>query len=388
MHHDVVHALQHFAFVAFGFNMWMALLGPLPKPPWFGNLARLGYILAVRLTGAVLGNVFVFGGHVFFGVYAAGERAHGISPGADQNAAGAIMMVEGSILTLALFGWLFARAAQRGRGAPGAAGPRRRARRGAQRGARGARGGRRARRRAAPAHRVRAVTRPSRIWTTSTDRVGDLTWRPVRRALGATAFGVSAWTADAAGDELIESHAEGTPSSPGHEELYLVRGPRDLHRRRRGDRRAARARSCSSRSARAAPAVAAEPDTTVLVIGGEPGAALPGSAWEHYYAAQPAYDAGDYDRAVAIASEGLGRLARPRPADPLPARLLSRARRAASTTRARIARDRLRGRRAHAGVGGGGRRPGGAARVGGSANCIIEGRASYAVRARGRMLRV
>jgi len=112
--HDVVHALQHFSFVAFGFNMWMALLGPLPKPVWFGNLARLVYVIAVRLTGAVLGNVFVFGGHVFFSVYAAGERAHGISPGADQNAAGAVMMVEGSILTLALFGWLFARAASEG----------------------------------------------------------------------------------------------------------------------------------------------------------------------------------------------------------------------------------------------------------------------------------
>jgi putative membrane protein len=112
--HDVVHALQHFSFVAFGFNMWMALLGPLPKPVWFGNLARLVYVIAVRLTGAVLGNVFVFGGQVFFSVYAAGEHAHGISPGADQNAAGAVMMVEGSILTLALFGWLFARAASEG----------------------------------------------------------------------------------------------------------------------------------------------------------------------------------------------------------------------------------------------------------------------------------
>jgi putative membrane protein len=114
VHHDAVHALQHFGFVACGFNMWLALLGPLPKPAWFGNLARLGYIIAVRLTGAVLGNVFVFGGHVFFGVYAAGERAHGISPGADQNTAGAIMMIEGSILTLCLFGWLFARTAREG----------------------------------------------------------------------------------------------------------------------------------------------------------------------------------------------------------------------------------------------------------------------------------
>jgi putative membrane protein len=112
--HAGVHALQHMSFVFFGANMWMALLGPLPKPTWFGNLAKLVYVLAVRLTGAVLGNVFVFGGHVFYGVYAAGERAHGISPGADQNAAGAIMMIEGSLLTICLFAWLFARTAREG----------------------------------------------------------------------------------------------------------------------------------------------------------------------------------------------------------------------------------------------------------------------------------
>jgi putative membrane protein len=109
-----VHALQHTTFVLFGANMWMALLGPLPKPAWFGNLARLVYVIAVRLTGAVLGNVFVFGGRVFYDVYAPGERAHGISPGADQNAAGAIMMIEGSLLTLGLFAWLFLRAAREG----------------------------------------------------------------------------------------------------------------------------------------------------------------------------------------------------------------------------------------------------------------------------------
>jgi len=112
--HAGVHALQHMSFVFFGANMWMALFGPLPKPAWFGNLAKLVYIIAVRLTGAVLGNVFVFGGHAFYGVYAAGERAHGISALGDQNAAGAIMMIEGSFLTLGLFGWLFARSAREG----------------------------------------------------------------------------------------------------------------------------------------------------------------------------------------------------------------------------------------------------------------------------------
>src|SRR3954452_722107 len=112
--HAGVHALQHMSFVFFGANMWMALLGPLPKPAWFGNLAKLVYIIAVRLTGAVLGNVFVFGGHAFYGVYAAGERAHGISALGDQNAASAIMMIEGSFLTLGLFAWLFARTAREG----------------------------------------------------------------------------------------------------------------------------------------------------------------------------------------------------------------------------------------------------------------------------------
>jgi len=112
--HEGVHALQHLAFIALGANVWMALLGPLPKPAWFGNLARLVYVIAVRLTGAVLGNVFVFGGTVFYDVYAAGERAHGISPGADQNAAGAIMMIEGSLLTLGLFAWLFLHSAREG----------------------------------------------------------------------------------------------------------------------------------------------------------------------------------------------------------------------------------------------------------------------------------
>ena len=109
-----VHAVQHMLFVGLGINMWMALLGPLPKPGWFGNLARLVYIIVVRLTSTVLANVFVWSDDVFFGVYAEGERAHGLSPHTDQVVAGSIMMVEGSILTLCLFAWLFLRSAREG----------------------------------------------------------------------------------------------------------------------------------------------------------------------------------------------------------------------------------------------------------------------------------
>jgi cytochrome c oxidase assembly factor CtaG len=112
--HSAVHALQHGTFIFFGATMWMALLGPLPTPAWFGNLARLVYIVAVRLLGAVLGNVLAWSGTVFYPVYAQGEAYWEITPLQDQNVAGAIMMIEGSILTVCLFAWLFLRAGREG----------------------------------------------------------------------------------------------------------------------------------------------------------------------------------------------------------------------------------------------------------------------------------
>ena len=110
--HAGVHALQHAMFLGFGINMWMCLFGPLPMPSWFGNLAKLCYIVAVRLTGTVLGNIFLWSGTVFYPFYTHGESVWHISPIADQNLAGAVMMIEESILTLGLFCWLFLRTAR------------------------------------------------------------------------------------------------------------------------------------------------------------------------------------------------------------------------------------------------------------------------------------
>jgi cytochrome c oxidase assembly factor CtaG len=111
LNHTAVHALQHTMFIAIGINMWMCLFGPLPKPRWFGNLGKLLYILAVRLTGGVLGNAFLWSGTVFYPFYAHPDAAHRIAPLTDQRMAGGIMMTEESILTLCLFCWLFLRAA-------------------------------------------------------------------------------------------------------------------------------------------------------------------------------------------------------------------------------------------------------------------------------------
>ena len=107
-----VHALQHASFIGFGVCMWMALLGPLPAPSWFGNGARLVYVVAVRLAGALLGNVFIWSGSVFYPDYRRGQAYWNISPLQDQGIAGTIMMVEGSVVTIVLIGWLFLKTAR------------------------------------------------------------------------------------------------------------------------------------------------------------------------------------------------------------------------------------------------------------------------------------
>jgi cytochrome c oxidase assembly factor CtaG len=109
-----IHALEHTAFIFFGCMMWMPVFGPLPKPRWFTAGWKVGYIVAVRFTGAVLGNVLMWSGTVLYTIYAPGERHWGIAPLADQSTAGVIMMVEGTFLALGLLAWVFFEAAREG----------------------------------------------------------------------------------------------------------------------------------------------------------------------------------------------------------------------------------------------------------------------------------
>jgi tetratricopeptide (TPR) repeat protein len=130
---------------------------------------------------------------------------------------------------------------------------------------------------------------------------GTLLWRPVRRALDVGAFGINAYVATNAGDDVVEEHTE---SSLGHEEMYLVLDGRATFTlgeetldapagtivfvRDPGVKRHARAE---------------EPGTQVLAIGGPREEAYEPSAWEDVFAAEPHRAAGDYDAyADALAS--------------------------------------------------------------------------------------
>jgi hypothetical protein len=114
-----------------------------------------------------------------------------------------------------------------------------------------------------------------------------LIWRPVRRTLGVTAFGINGYTGVAVGDEVIERHDENSPNSGGHEELYLVTSGRATFAVDGETRDAPVGTLVLVAPGVMREAVAAEPETTVLVIGGPPGAALPVSAFEYWYAARP-----------------------------------------------------------------------------------------------------
>jgi cytochrome c oxidase assembly factor CtaG len=109
-----LHALEHTTFLFFGCLMWMPIFGPLPKPQWFTAGWKVGYVIAVRFTGAILGNVLMWSGSVLYPIYAPGERYWGISAIADQSTAGVIMMLEGTFLALGVLAWVFFEVAREG----------------------------------------------------------------------------------------------------------------------------------------------------------------------------------------------------------------------------------------------------------------------------------
>jgi len=131
---------------------------------------------------------------------------------------------------------------------------------------------------------------------------GTLVWKPIRKTLGVTAFGINAYTAANAGDEVVEEHTE---EPLGHEEIYaVIRGRATFT----VDGEEVDAPSGTlvylDDPKQTRQAIAQEPGTTVLAIGGVPGRHEI-STWEYFFPALPAIEAGDYDRARATLEEAL-----------------------------------------------------------------------------------
>ena len=110
-----------------------------------------------------------------------------------------------------------------------------------------------------------------------------LEWRPIRRRLGISAFGVNAYTAEKVGDWVVEEHTE---EQLGHEEAYLVvKGHATFTLDDETVDAPAGTIVFISDPGIKRKAVADEEETTVLAVGAKPGEAFTPSAWEWYFQA-------------------------------------------------------------------------------------------------------
>jgi putative membrane protein len=106
---ELVHLLEHSCFLAAGVGMWLALLGPFPKPEWFGNGAKAIYVAVVHFSSMGLANILMWSGSVLYPFYAASDRTHHIDPLTDQSVAGVVLMVQSLVLMLGILFWLVLR---------------------------------------------------------------------------------------------------------------------------------------------------------------------------------------------------------------------------------------------------------------------------------------
>lgn len=111
-------------------------------------------------------------------------------------------------------------------------------------------------------------------------REGAVPWIPLRRELGISAFGINAYAGEP-GEQVIEEHDENSGAAAKHEEVYLVHTGR-VSFTIDGEPVDAPAGSVvfvpdpASRRG----AVAEEPDTLVVAIGGVAGEAYAPAPWE------------------------------------------------------------------------------------------------------------
>jgi len=126
-------------------------------------------------------------------------------------------------------------------------------------------------------------------------------WHMIRAMLGIESFGINAWRATEAGQAIIGEHDELGAGAGGHEELYFVVSGRatftvdgELVAAPEGS--LVYIRDPQTRRS----AIADEAATTILVIGGRPGAPFTVSPWERSAEALRFWTTGEWDRAIEV----------------------------------------------------------------------------------------
>lgn len=104
--HPMLHAVQHGAFMAANLLLWWPVIEP-QRRRMGGQLWKIGYLFAARMSTMFLGMVFLFArGVLYADVYGRGLR-EGIGAHADQQAAGGMMMTLDIVVLVVTVSWFF-----------------------------------------------------------------------------------------------------------------------------------------------------------------------------------------------------------------------------------------------------------------------------------------
>jgi cytochrome c oxidase assembly factor CtaG len=106
LEHPAVHACEHAMFFTGGALVWSVLFDVLPGPRWFGVGARLAYVAVMWFFALGLSSFFLWSRHPYYAPYLHVPRMWGLSPLADQQLGGGVMLLEGSLLMLGVLVWL------------------------------------------------------------------------------------------------------------------------------------------------------------------------------------------------------------------------------------------------------------------------------------------
>jgi cytochrome c oxidase assembly factor CtaG/ferredoxin len=100
LHSQAWHQVEHACFFWSAILFWWPVIGVWPSHRVWPKWAMIPYLALADLVNTGLSAVLSFSGHVLYPTYLLAPRMWGISPLADQAAAGAIMWVPGSIAFL------------------------------------------------------------------------------------------------------------------------------------------------------------------------------------------------------------------------------------------------------------------------------------------------
>jgi hypothetical protein len=113
---------------------------------------------------------------------------------------------------------------------------------------------------------------------------GEAEWKPVRHHFGIASFGANAYVAREAGEAVVVEHTEVDDSGTEHEELYFVASGLATFSVADDEVAAPAGTFVYVRDPRAVrSAVAREPGTIVIAVGGTPGQPFSVSPWERKY---------------------------------------------------------------------------------------------------------